>query len=359
MFRRGSQFASRLRQMGRFTLAAALALSAVAHAVGPQLVLSPEPGEYATSKYLVPNEFANYLHYDRLDGRRFDGRPTAVIAVGTLRVFNLAARLRRDVAISLDISGQISQFNREIAVLIERFDRQSFIREILGVEDPSIPVGDRDQFHAAALDAIGRSWQSQGDVSVGFRKVLHDNESELNNWYTALSNYADSDATWSGTFFASDEAYEHIRKVIREGRFYTVTGSLSTQDNMRKVSAFLNESGYVVSEIDLSNAFDYITGYEGRSGVYRLNQNLERLPTTEATQVLLTTRAGSLTGAGASTDGLLLGIESWVYMLASVPEFKKSTQSGNLEKSLRAMAVLNRQKICDEQLTQDQGPRVQ
>jgi hypothetical protein len=249
-------------------------------------------GDNATNKFIVPNEFDNYLQFNGLTESHSRSQK-AVIAVGTIRAFNLAAVLRRDILVSMDYSNGVIEFNNTLAEMIGTLSRTAFLASILGVEPGEFDLSTREGVFEAASYALERRTQSpsRNPFVNRFMAYLPHNtygQSFWLGWIYSIKNYASSDLRWNATFFSDIANYEHIQKLILHQKYFSVRGSLSGSTSLKAIGRLLEKGGYKVSELDVSNALEHVAKYEGAGGITNFLRNLEALPTDSNTRVLLT-----------------------------------------------------------------------
>jgi hypothetical protein len=250
------------------------------------LVVAPDasgPLDYA--QFIVPNEFDNYLHYNRIAKEQTEiGQKRTVIAVGSLRAFNLAAVLKRDALISLDISAEVSQFNRTLAAVIAVYDRPTFIKAMLGLDlKAHIPLHSRTDFQ----DALEQAYLSEAAFENPITQLLID-PYRMDAWLESLSEFAQNNQRFTATFFSSDENYLHLQKLIRAGQLSVITGNLAGEQTMLRLAQEMTRSELVVSELDISNALSFIIAHESEGAIHRLKRNIQALPTAPKASLLLT-----------------------------------------------------------------------
>ncbi|MES2770092.1 MAG: hypothetical protein V4596_13185 [Bdellovibrionota bacterium] len=282
----------------------------------------------ANGKFIIPNEFGNYLHYQ--GGAKLDR--SAVISVGTLRSFNLAAVLKRDLLIAMDYSDEVREFNLILAQLIAKYSLAEFLSVILGGNPNELKIQSKDQF-------INRIQQLMNREPISFQedpliKKFHEffpkgNVSENQQslwlmWVFSLRQYTQSDKSWLATFFSNEENYNHIKKMILDKRFLVVRGSLSGDFSMPKIALYLKENKYTVSELDVSNAIEHISQFSGEAGIRAFQRNMLQLPIAKGSRVLITVDKRYVQGGQFAESPQL---QKWIYLARSFPELADDLQN--------------------------------
>ena len=273
------------------------------------------------AEYAAPNEHYNYYQYNIAKLGTFD-QPTAAVAVGTLRAFNLAGVLRRDMLVAVDISQGIVTINEAIAHMIVQKNRQEFISSLLLFEETQARIDTAEQFRALATLALDNH-----DGNREFRRILRRTGNETAKWITEIRKYGTDAETFGGTFFSNDEAYEHVRSLIRNGKFHTRTADLGNYESVFELGEFVRERGHVVSEFDISNVMDYVANLTRSQKLVSFVASVDALPHDRDSRVLLTVFKEFATGY----DSLKLPKgDQWVYL---APTFHDFITNGSQRKS--------------------------
>lgn len=254
------------------------------------------------SDFIVPNEFDNYLHYNELS-RVKDGVERAVVSVGTLRAFNLAGYMERDYLICLDYAPGVIQFNKALANLIAKHDRLDLLRLLLLDTETLQVKPDESEYRALRRrlamreDAgeLARAYELSGSTSDPDLKVIYgflaSGKSDRPNWRSwlkAFSQFTMNRERYEALFLGNERSYRHLQKMIREGKFFAITGSLSGEKAIRSISGFLRERGLVISEFDPSNALEHVVRAEKEKGMAAFIRNVEQLPFAIGGRILVT-----------------------------------------------------------------------
>lgn len=256
---------------------------------------------HASADFIAPNEFDNYLHFREVaPPSPGDGR--AVISVGTLRAFNLAGVMERDYLFCVDYAPGIAEFNRALARLIVRFERRELLRLLLVDSKPIETSGNKPE-HLALRERLAERNESgelarsltsavteDPDLKVVYDFFVHGKDDRPNwkTWVKAFAQFTESAERYEATFFGNQRAYEHLQKLIRSGRFFALTGSLSGHETLRSIGRYLAMRGAVISELDTSNALEHVERAEKNVGMLNFVRNAEELPFAKDGRILVT-----------------------------------------------------------------------
>lgn len=251
--------------------------------------LAPIPSESTTlAGHLLPNEFENHLQYPR-DQRRGG----AVIAVGTFRAFNVAAAVRAQYLIAFDAAASVRRFNEAIADAVLAHSRAEFIGHLLGAGEP-LPSreGALSWMRARILE---QEAHFPGLFTPGLFEVYRREDPKYDEaiaraeYLGTFEEYFRTPERYAHTFFGSEEAYEHLRGLLRGARFRAVTGRLEGPTAFAEVAYALGQLDARVSVLDVSNALDFIYT---REGIGRFVHNVRRLRFSRDGLILFTDHNG-------------------------------------------------------------------
>jgi hypothetical protein len=301
----------------------------------------------ATAKFLIPNEADNWLNLR--DVSADPGiKPRVAISVGSVRAFNLA--VLADHALVVDYSDGLIGFDKILAEMVLRYNRSEFLAAVSGAPSKFM-ISTREDFlrAIAAQRETGAQPKGSEPLTEQFMSFFPDlgerGQSFWLGWLLAMRNYAQSDLRWNWTFFGSDESYDHVRKMIREGRFHLVRGSLSGNFSMSEISKWMRREGIILGAIDVSNAIEHIANLQGAAGIERFQQNLSQLPIDRDSQILLTVDLKKTENGTALPESSKVG--NWFFYarpIAKILDLLTGIQS-NDEFNLR-LAVSTKAPAC-------------
>ncbi len=312
----------------------------------PKTQIFSEENLLNDGSFIIPNEFNNYSQYNRLP-KHLEFNST-VISVGSIRAFNLVGVMKRDLLITLDYDVQVRNFNETLANLIRVSTRGEFLKAIFGLRSlgtsreeiafgyisyaPQFSTQEEQKFSDFFMprNISDPTTKSGGELTI-WKKLWPVLDSRTRqelvwrSWQESLRKFANSEQSWKSTFFGSDEAYDHVRTLIKSGRFFSIGGSLSGDRSLRAISQFLKNNNYWVSEIDISNALEHIYKYEKYAGLQKFIDNIANLPHNSSAQILsthnLTTE--SATQLTASDPGWQ---SDWAYRITPFKKTKALAQ---------------------------------